>query len=68
MLSLLPGGELSGDLPPEDPLHPAPIPPAPIKVKALSMWNSLLIGVMAGFATSLGAFLFTSIRDRRRKP
>ena len=65
MLSLQPGGELSGDLPPEDPLHPAPIIPAPIKVKALSVWNSLLIGVMAGFATSLGAFLFTRISKRK---
>jgi hypothetical protein len=67
MLALLPGGELSGDLPPEDPLHPVP-PVTSVKVKALSAWNSLLIGVMAGFATSLGAFLFTSIRDRKRKP
>jgi hypothetical protein len=67
MLALLPGGELSGDLPPEDPLNPTPTPTT-VKVKALSAWNSLLIGVMAGFATSLGAFLFTSIRDRRRKP
>jgi hypothetical protein len=62
---------LSDAVPPQDPTTAdAPIvkPPAieMVKIKALSTWNALTIGVITGFALSLGTFIFESARDKIR--
>jgi hypothetical protein len=51
---------LGADIPPADPTLPTPAVQEfqTLKVQAFSLWNALLVGIVTGFAVSLGTVVF----------